>query len=77
MRIIEINLEDVDLTEEKIQVNFSEVKIYMIDQNPYQGQYQNNSYQGNNYEDIITHTEISNRAIIMVNLEAESWLWQR
>ena len=51
MRIIEVNLEDVDLTEEKIQVNFSEVKIYMVDQNPYQGQYQNNSYQGNNYED--------------------------
>ena len=27
MRIIEVNLDDVDLTEAKIQVNFSEVKI--------------------------------------------------
>ena len=36
----------------------------------------NNSYQGNNYQGnqvyIITHAEISNRAIIMVNLEAEA-----
>ena len=30
MKIIEVNLEDVDLTEAKIQVNFSEVKICMV-----------------------------------------------
>ena len=30
MRIIEANLEDVDLTEAKIQVNFSEVKIHVV-----------------------------------------------
>ena len=27
VQIIEVNLEDIDLTEDKIQVNFSEVKI--------------------------------------------------
>ena len=54
MKIIEVNLEDIDLTEAKIQVNFSEVKNLcgrgQHNQNPYQGQYQNNSYQGNNYQ---------------------------
>ena len=33
MRIIEVNLEDVDFTEAKIQVNFSEVKIHMVEVN--------------------------------------------
>ena len=33
MRIIEVNLKDVGLTEEKIQVNFSEVKICMVEVN--------------------------------------------
>ena len=53
MRIIEVNPEAVDLTEAKILVNFSEVKIGgrgQCNQNPYQGQYQSNSYQGNNYQ---------------------------
>ena len=40
MRIIEVNLEDIDLTEAKIQVNFSEVKIHMVEVN---------FLQGNNY----------------------------
>ena len=31
MRIIEVSLEDVDLTEAKIQVDFSEVKIHMVE----------------------------------------------
>ena len=31
MRIIEVNLEDVDLTETKIQVDFSEVKIHVVE----------------------------------------------
>ena len=39
-------------------------------QNAYQGQYQNNGYQGKVYT--ITHVEISNRAIITTNLEAEA-----
>ena len=33
MKIIEVNLEDIDLTEAKIQVNFSEVKICMAEVN--------------------------------------------
>ena len=33
MKIIEVSLEDVDLTEAKIQVNFSEVKICMAEVN--------------------------------------------
>ena len=33
MRIIEVNPEDVDHTEAKIQVNFSEVKICMVEVN--------------------------------------------
>ena len=33
MRITEVNLEAVDLTEAKILVNFSEVKIHMVEVN--------------------------------------------
>ena len=33
MRIIDVNLEDIDLVEDKIQVNFSEVKIHMVEAN--------------------------------------------
>ena len=33
MKIIEVNLKDVYLTEDKIQVNFSEVKIHMVEVN--------------------------------------------
>ena len=33
MRTIEVNLEDIDLTEARIQVNFSEVKIRMAEVN--------------------------------------------
>ena len=33
MKIIEVSLEDVELTEVKIQVNFSEVKICMAEVN--------------------------------------------
>ena len=33
MRIIEINLEDIDLTEAKTQVAFSEVKIHVVEVN--------------------------------------------
>ena len=54
VRIIEVNLEDVDLTEAKIQVNFlrgqNSCGRGQCNQNPYQGQYQNTSYQGSNYQ---------------------------
>ena len=80
MGIIEVNLEDVDLTEAKIQVKFSEVKIHMVEVNAIK------IHTKANIKTIaikviiakvikvyiITHTEISNRAIIMVNLEAEA-----
>ena len=80
MRIIEVNLEDVDLTEAKIPVNFSEVKICLVEVNAIK------IHTKTNIKTIaikviitkvigvyiITHTEISNRAIIMVNLEAEA-----
>ena len=80
MRIIEVNLEDIDLTEAKIQVNFSEVKIHMVEVNTI------NIHTKANTKTIaikviitkvikvyiITHREISNRPIIMVNLEAEA-----
>ena len=80
MRIIEVNLEDVDLTEAKIQVNFSEVKIHVAEVNTIK------MHTKANIKTIaikviitkvievyiITHAEIFNRAIIMVNLEAEA-----
>ena len=79
MRIIEVNLEDVDLTEAKIQVNFSEVKIHVVEVNTIKILTKANiktiaikviTKVIKVY--IITHTEISNRAIIMANLEAEA-----
>ena len=80
MRIIEVNLEDVDPTEAKIQVNFSEVKIHVVGVNAIK------IHNKANIKSIaikviitkvimvyiITHAEISNRAIIMANLEAEA-----
>ena len=78
MRIIEVNLEDIDPTEAKIQVDFSEVKICMVEVNAIK------IHTKANIKTIaikviitkvikvyiITHTEISNRAIIKANLEA-------
>ena len=80
MRIIEVNLEDVDLTEAKIQADFSEVKIHMVEVNAVK------IHTKANIKTIaikviitevikvyiITHAEISNRAIFLVNLEAEA-----
>ena len=80
MRIIEVNLEDIDLTEAKVQVNFSEVKICVVKVNAIK------IHTKANIKTIaikliitkvikvyiITHTEISNRAIIMANLETEA-----
>ena len=80
MRITEVNLEGIDLTEAKIQVNFSDVKICMVEVNTIK------IHTKANIKTIaikviitkvikvytITHAEISNSAIIMVNLEAEA-----
>ena len=80
MRIIEVNPEAIDLTEAKVQVDFSEVNIHMTDVNAIKTHTKANIrvitikviitkvimvY-------IITHAEIFNRAIIMANLEAET-----
>ena len=80
MKIIEVNLEDVDLTEAKIQVDFSEVKICMAEVNTIKIHTKANiktiairviiTKAIKVY--IITHIEISNKAIIMANLEAEA-----
>ena len=80
MRIIEVNLEDIDLTEAKIQVNFSEVNIHVIEVNAIKIHTKANiktiaiKVMITKVIDIyiITHTEISHRAIIMANLEAEA-----
>ena len=80
MKIIEVNLEDIDLTEAKIQVNFSEVKIHVAEVNTIK------IHTKANIKTIaikvtiikaielyiITHIEISNRATIMANLEVEA-----
>ena len=80
MKIIEVNLQDIDLTEAKIQVNFSEVKIHVIAVNTIK------IHTKANIKTIaikviitkvievyiITHAGISNRAIIMANSEAEA-----
>ena len=80
MKIIEVNLEDVDLTEAKIQVNFSEVKICVAEVNTIKMCTKANiktivtkaiiTKAIKVY--IITHIDISNRVIIMANLEAEA-----
>ena len=80
MKIIEVNLEDVDLTEAKIQVNFSEVKICVAEVNTIKMHTKANiktmvikaiiTKVIEVY--IITQTGTSNRVIIMANLEAEA-----
>ena len=80
LQIIEVNLEDVDLTEDKIQVNFSEVKICEVEVNAIKIHTKANiktivikviiTKVTEDY--IITHIEISKRVIIMANSEAEA-----
>ena len=78
MRITEVNPEAVDPTEAKILVNFSEVKICMVEVSAVKTHTKANIraikviitkaimvY-------IITHLEIINKVIIMANLEAEA-----
>ena len=80
MKIVEVNLEDIGLTEAKIQVNFSEVKIHVAEANAIKMHTKANiktmvikaiiTRAIEVY--IITHLEISNRVITMANLEAEA-----
>ena len=80
MKITEVNLEDIHLTEAKIQVNFSEVKFCMVKVNAIKIHTKANiktiaikviiTKAIEVY--IITYVEIFNRAIIMANLEAEA-----
>ena len=79
MKIIEVNLEDVDFTEAKIQDDFSEVKIHVAEVNIIKIHIKANiktivikvkiTKAIKVY--IIIHIEISNREITMANLEAE------
>ena len=78
-KIIEVNLEDMNLTEAKIHVDFSEIKIHVAEVNAIKVHTKANiktmaikaiiTRAVEVY--IITHIEISNRVIIMANLEAE------
>ena len=80
MQIIEVSLEDIDLTEDKTQVNLSEVKIHEVEVNAIKLHTKANikitvikviiTKVIKVY--IITHAETSNRVIIMANLEAEA-----
>ena len=80
MKILEVNPEDVDPSKAKIQVNFSEVKIHVVEVNAIK------IHTRVNIKTIaikviitkvievyiITYIEISNTAKIMANLEAEA-----
>ena len=78
MQIIEVNLEDIDLTEDKSQFDFSEVKIHVAEVNAIKIHTKANIKTTvikaiitkviEVY--IITQAETSNRVIIMANLEA-------
>ena len=80
MRIIEANLEDVDPTEAKIQVIFSEVKIREAEVNKIRNHTKANiktmAIKARVTKVIevyiITNAEIFNKVIIMANLEAEA-----
>ena len=80
IRIIEVNPEAIDLTEAKIQVNFSEAKIHVVKVNAIKTHSKANiRITATNViitkaivVYIITHIEIINKVIIMANLEAEA-----
>ena len=80
MRIIEANLEDVDPTEAKIQVDSSEATICVAEVNRIRIHTKANIKTMANKAIItraikvfiITHVEIFNRVLIMANLEAEA-----
>ena len=80
MRIIEVNPEDIDLVEAKIQVDFSKVKIGMVEVNAIKIHIKA-SIRTIAIQIIITkviiaytitHVQIFNKAIIMANSEAEA-----
>ena len=80
MKIIEANLEDVDLTEAKIQVDSSEVKIRVAEVNEI-GIHTKANIKTMAIKVTITkaikvyiiiHVEIFNREIVMANLEVEA-----
>ena len=80
MRTIEVNQEAVDVIEAKIQDNFSEVKIHVVEVNAVKINTKANirvtitkvSITKAIMVYIITHIEIINKVIIMANLEAEA-----
>ena len=80
MRIIEVDPEALDPTEAKILVNYSEVKICMVEVNTVKT-HTKASIRATAIKVIITkaimvyiitHVEIINKVIIMANLEAEA-----
>ena len=80
MRIIEVNPKAIDLTEVKIQVNFSEAKIHVVEVNTIKTSTKAN-IRAIAIKVIITkvivvyitiYIGISNKAIIMASLEAEA-----
>ena len=80
MRTIEVNQEAIDLIEAKIQDDFSDVKIHMVEVNAVKICTKANirvtitkvSITKAIMVYIITHVEIINKVIIMANLEAEA-----
>ena len=80
MRIIEVNPEAVDLIEATILVDFSEVKIHVVEVNAVKTHPKANIRVTATKVIIIkaivvyitTHIEITNKVIIMANLEAEA-----
>ena len=80
MRITEVNPEAIDLTEARILVNFSEVKMPMVEVNAIKTRTKANirviTIKAIITKAImvytITHVETFNKVIIMANLEAEA-----
>ena len=80
MRITEVNLEAIDLTEAKILVDFSEVKTHVVEVNAIKIRTKANirviAIKAIITKAIvvytITHEETFNKVIIMANLEAEA-----
>ena len=80
MRIIEVNLEAIDFTEAKILVDFSEVKICVVEVNTVKTHTKANIRVTATkviitkaiMVYIITHVETTNKVIIMAYLEAEA-----
>ena len=76
MRIMEVNIEAIDLMEAKILNNFSEVKIHVVEVNTVKIHTKANIRITITKviitKAIIAHIKIINKVIIMANLEAEA-----